>query len=55
MSVPQPGFPTPPRNVKLEHKGANSVVLSWTHSKILDSQNKEMNKTILGWYNVIMF
>lgn len=49
MSVPQPGFPTPPRNVKLEHKGTNSVVISWTPSKILDSMNRETNKPILGY------
>ncbi|VDI27867.1 Hypothetical predicted protein [Mytilus galloprovincialis] len=49
MSVPQPGFPTPPRNVKLEHKGNNSVVLSWNHSKILDNMNRETSKSILGY------
>ena len=48
MSVPQPGCPTPPRNVKLEHKGTNSVVISWTHSKILDNMNRETNKPVLG-------
>ncbi|CAC5380139.1 CEP97 [Mytilus coruscus] len=49
MSVPQPGFPTPPRNVKLEHKGNNSVVMSWNHSKILDNMNRETSKSILGY------
>lgn len=49
MSVPQPGCPTPPRNVKLEHKGTNSVVISWTHSKILDNMNRETNKPVLGY------
>ena len=48
MSVPQPGFPTPPRNVKLEHKGTNSVVISWAPSKILDNMNRETNKPVLG-------
>ncbi|XP_021366766.1 uncharacterized protein LOC110459051 isoform X1 [Mizuhopecten yessoensis] len=48
-SVPQPGFPTPPRNLRLEHKGETSIVISWQPSKILDTYNKEVNQPLLGY------
>ncbi|KAL3881429.1 hypothetical protein ACJMK2_027871 [Sinanodonta woodiana] len=47
--VPQPGFPTPPRNLRLEHRGDNALVLRWHPSKILDAEGKEMNKPLLGY------
>ena len=49
-SFPQIGCPTPPRNLQMEHKGENSVVLSWGPSKILDASCKEINKPLLGKY-----
>ncbi|XP_033740399.1 uncharacterized protein LOC117327494 isoform X2 [Pecten maximus] len=48
-SVPQPGFPTPPRNLRLEHKGETSIVISWQPSKILDAFNREVNQPLLGY------
>ncbi|XP_069137339.1 uncharacterized protein [Argopecten irradians] len=48
-SVPQPGLPTPPRNLRLEHKGETSIVISWQPSKILDAFNKEVNQPLLGY------
>ncbi|XP_060069626.1 uncharacterized protein LOC132549692 [Ylistrum balloti] len=48
-SVPQPGLPTPPRNLRLEHKGETSIVISWQPSKILDVFNKEVNQPLLGY------
>lgn len=47
-SFPQLGCPTPPRNLHMEHKGENSIVISWGSSKILDSSFKEVNKPLLG-------
>ena len=46
--VPQPGFPTPPRGLKLEHRGNSALVLRWQQSKILDAEGKEVNKPLLG-------
>lgn len=48
-SFPQLGCPTPPRNLHMEHKGENSIVLSWGPSKILDTTCKEINKPFLGY------
>ncbi|XP_062596300.1 uncharacterized protein LOC134257721 isoform X3 [Saccostrea cucullata] len=48
-SFPQLGCPTPPRSLHMEHKGENSIVLSWGPSKILDSSCKEVNKPLLGY------
>ncbi|XP_056014228.1 uncharacterized protein LOC125674963 isoform X3 [Ostrea edulis] len=48
-SFPQLGCPTPPRNLHMEHKGENSIVISWGSSKILDSSFKEVNKPLLGY------
>ena len=46
--VPQPGFPTPPKGLKLEHRGNSALVLRWQQSKILDGDGKEVNKPLLG-------
>ncbi|XP_034331470.2 uncharacterized protein [Magallana gigas] len=48
-SFPQLGCPTPPRNLHMEHKGENSIVLSWGPSKILDTTCKEINKPFIGY------
>ncbi|KAJ8315582.1 hypothetical protein KUTeg_007732 [Tegillarca granosa] len=47
LTVAKPGLPTPPRNLRLIHKGNNSVVLSWQASRILDAHRREMNKPLL--------
>lgn len=52
-SFPQLGCPTPPRNLHMEHKGENSIVLSWGPSKILDTTCKEINKPFLGKFHFI--
>ncbi|KAJ8307920.1 hypothetical protein KUTeg_014530 [Tegillarca granosa] len=49
LTVAKPGLPTPPRNLRLIHKGNNSVVLSWQASRILDAHRREMNKPLLGY------
>ncbi|KAK3099029.1 hypothetical protein FSP39_025424 [Pinctada imbricata] len=49
LTVPQSGFPTPPRNLRLEHKGENSVVISWQASRILDGHNREIHKPLVGY------
>ncbi|XP_052242853.1 uncharacterized protein LOC127852875 isoform X2 [Dreissena polymorpha] len=48
-SVPQPGFPTPPRGLKLENRGPSALVLRWQASKVLDGEGREMNKPIEGY------
>ncbi|KAL4232589.1 hypothetical protein ACF0H5_007279 [Mactra antiquata] len=48
-TVPQPGFPTPPRGLRLENRGPSALVLRWQASKILDSDGKEQNKPLLGY------
>ncbi|XP_060591068.1 uncharacterized protein LOC132746033 isoform X4 [Ruditapes philippinarum] len=48
-SVPQPGFPTPPRGLRLENRGPSALVLRWQASKILDSEGKETSKPLLGY------
>ncbi|XP_053397465.1 uncharacterized protein LOC123551935 isoform X2 [Mercenaria mercenaria] len=48
-SVPQPGFPTPPRGLRLENRGLSALVLRWQASKILDSEGKEVSKPLLGY------
>ncbi|KAL5010693.1 hypothetical protein ScPMuIL_012998 [Solemya velum] len=47
--VPQAGFPTPPRNLQLEHKGDNSLILKWIHSEILDSDGHPIDEPLLGY------
>lgn len=48
-TVPQPGFPTPPRGLRLENRGASALVLRWQASKILDGDGREINKPLLGY------
>ena len=47
-TVPHPGFPTPPRGLRLENRGKNALVLRWQPSKVLDGEGREMNKPLLG-------
>ncbi|XP_050392390.1 uncharacterized protein LOC126810978 isoform X2 [Patella vulgata] len=47
--VPEFGVPTPPRGLKLQHRGDQSLILSWQKSKLLDASGKPQKKNILGY------
>jgi len=53
-SVPHPGFPTPPRGLRLENRGPAALVLRWQASKILDADGHEVNKPLIGENDQIM-
>ncbi|XP_052809699.1 uncharacterized protein LOC128238150 isoform X4 [Mya arenaria] len=48
-TVPQPGFPTPPRGLRLENRGLAALVLRWQASKILGGDGRELNKPVIGY------
>ncbi|XP_041350751.1 uncharacterized protein LOC121369758 [Gigantopelta aegis] len=47
--IRQFGVATPPRSLKLQHKGENSVILTWTSSKLVDENGKDAQSSIIGY------
>ena len=46
--MPLPGIPTAPRNLTVQRHGANSVLLQWQPSLILNAQGQPINKPLIG-------
>ena len=46
--LPAPGIPTAPGNLRAQPHAANSLILRWEPSQIMETAGKQTNKTIQG-------